>query len=151
MTFLVSHLWILYLLAVALAGITFAVMDKPGFEILASVGYAAIPDFIAAVGIWFLQKGYLIPAGIVAVLCCVATVLAFWLFWNGGIGHTHEPSKMAGVAAGILCVIAVVLCCVTFAGDLPQILVTSCCLCGMISVAYGCGYVVAFAKGMGGP
>ena len=62
MTFLISHLWLLYLLAVALAGSAFAVMDKPGVEILASAGYAAIPDFIAAVGIWLLRKGYMIPA-----------------------------------------------------------------------------------------
>ena len=151
MTYLVSHLWLLYLLSILLAGIVLAVIDKPGVDMLTSAAYAAIPDLIALSGLWCFQKGHMLPAVIVAVLCCVVVAAAIWLFWVGSIRHDHLPSKLAGIAAGILCIMAVVLCCVSFAGDLPKILLTSCCLCGMVGVAYSCGYLTAFARGMGGP
>ena len=93
----------------------------------------------------------MIPAVIDAVLCCIAFAAAVLLFFVTAKSSTyaHIPSIVFGIITGILCVASYILCCATFAGNTPQIILTSCCLCGMISVAYIVGYLTAFGKGMG--
>lgn len=154
MTYLISHLWLLYLLSLVLAGIAYTVIDihapHPVYCLEAAV-YAAIPDLIAVFGLWCFKKEHMIPAIIIAVLSCVATGAAVWLFWTESKIHDHFSVKAEGIAAGILCIIALILCSISFAGNLAQILLTSCCLCGMISVACIFGYLIAFARGMGSP
>ena len=154
MIYLVSHLWLLYPLSLVLAVIAYTVIDIHAIHpvcCLESAVYAAIPDLIAVSGLWCYNKEHVIPAIIIAILCCAATGAAVWFFWADSKSHDHFPVKVAGIAAVILCIIAVILCSVSFAGNLFQILLTSCCLCGMISIAYIFGYLIAFAKGMGGP
>lgn len=154
MAYLISHLWLLYLLSLILAGIAYAVIDifdlDAGDFILSAV-YAVIPELIAISGIYFYRKGYMIPAVIDAVLCCIATAAAVLLFFvtSKSSTYAHIPSIVFGIITGILCVASCILCCATFAGNASQIILTSCCLCGMISVAYMVGYLTAFGKGMG--
>ncbi|SHM38994.1 hypothetical protein [Ruminococcus flavefaciens] len=156
MAYLVSHLWLLYLLSLILAGIAYAVIDISDLSIgdfILSAIYAAIPELIAISSIYFYRKGYLILAVIVAVLCCIAAAAAVLLFFVTAKSSTyaHIPSIITGIISGILGVVSCILCRFSFAGNTTQIILTSCCLCGMISVAYMIGYLTAFGKGMGGP
>lgn len=156
MAYLISHLWLLYLLSLALAGIAYIVIDIHDLEpvsCLISAFYAAIPELIAVSGLWFFNKGYNILAIIVAVLCCIAVVAAVFLFWADSKSHAYVylPSKVVGIAACILGIVAVIICSISFKDNIPQIILTSCCMCGMISVAYITGYLTAFGKGMGKP
>lgn len=155
MTYLISHLWMLYLLSLILAGIAYAVIDISDLDagdILLSVIYAVIPELIALSGIYFYRKGYMILAAIVAVLCCIAAAAAVLLFFATVKSSTyaHIPSIITGIISGILGVVSCILCRISFAGNTTQIILTSCCLCGMISVAYMVGYLMALGKGMGG-
>ena len=95
MTYLVSHLWLLYLISVVLAGIAYLVIDQPGVDILVSAAYAAIPDLIAVCGLWYFQNGNMIPAVMIAVLCCFAAAAAVWLFWATCKNSNHLPAKAA--------------------------------------------------------
>jgi hypothetical protein len=154
MAYLISHLWLLYLLSLILAGIAYAVIDifdlDAGDFILSAI-YAVIPELIAISGICFYRKGYMIPAVIVAVLCCIAaavTVLLFFVTVKSST-YAHIPSIVTGIISGILGVVSCIFCRISFAGNASQIILTSCCLCGMISVAYIVGYLTAFGKGMG--
>ena len=154
MAYLVSHLWLLYLLSLALAVIAYIVIDIHDLEhicCLISAFYAAIPELIAVSGLWFFSMGYKVPAMIVAVFCCIAAAAAVFMFWADSRSHTHgyPPSKAAGIAAAILGVVSVIFCVISFAGNIPQIILTSCCMCGMISAAYITGYLTAFGNGMG--
>ena len=154
MTYLISHLWLLYLLSLILAGIAYAVIDifdLDAGDILLSAIYAVIPELIAISGIYFNRKGYIIPAVIVAVLCCIAAAAAVLLFFVTAKSSTyaHIPSIITGIISGILGVVSCILCRISFADNTTQIILTSCCLCGMISVAYMVGYLTAFGKGMG--
>lgn len=155
MAYLISHLWLLYLLSLILAGIAYAVIDISDLSIgdfLLSAIYAAIPELIALSGIYFYRKGYIIPTVIVAVLCCIAAAAAVLLFFvtRRSLTYDHIPSKVCGISAAILGVVSCILCGISYAGNTTQIILTSCCLCGMISVAYMVGYLTAFGKGMGG-
>ncbi|WP_303818965.1 hypothetical protein [Ruminococcus flavefaciens] len=154
MAYLVSHLWLLYLLSLILAGIAYAVIDISDLDagdIILSAIYAVIPELIALSGIYFLRKGYMIPAVIIAVLCCIAVAAAVLLFFVTAKSSTyaHIPSIITGIISGILDVVSCILCRISFTGNTTQIILTSCCLCGMISVAYMVGYLTAFGKGMG--
>jgi hypothetical protein len=155
MAYLISHLWLLYLLSLILAGIAYAVIDISDLaigDILLSTIYAAIPELIAVSGIYFYRKGLIIPAVIAAVLCSIAAAAAVLLFFVTVKSSTyaHIPSIITGIISGILGVVSCILCRTSFAGNTSQIILTSCCLCGMISVAYMVGYLTAFGKGMGG-
>ena len=154
MTYLVSHLWLLFLLSLVMSVIAYTVIDihdPDPVNCLVAAAYAAIPNFIAVFGLWCFQKKHILPAIIIAILSCAATGAAVWLFLADSKSHDHLPVKVTGIASVILCIIVLILCSVSFAGNLPQILLTSCCFCSMISVAYLFGYLTAFAKGMGGP
>jgi hypothetical protein len=156
MAYLISHLWLLYLLSLILAGIAYTVIDISDLDagdILLSAIYAVIPELIAISGIYFYRKGYIIPAVIVAVLCCIAAAAAVLLFFVTAKSSTyaHIPSIITGIISGILGAVSCILCRISFTGNTKQIILTSCCLCGMISVAYMVGYLTAFGKGMGGP
>ncbi len=156
MAYLISHLWLLYLLSLILSGTAYAVIDISDLAIgdfLLSAIYAVIPELIAVSGIYFYRKGYMIPAAIVAVLCCIAVAAAVLLFFVTAKSstYTHIPSIITGIISGIVGVVSCILCRISFAGNTTQIILTSCCLCGMISVAYMVGYLTAFGKGMGGP
>lgn len=154
MTYLFSHLWLMYLLSLIITSIAYAVIDIYNIDagdILLSAIYAAFPELIAISGIYFYQKGHMISAVIVAILSCILSAAAVWLFLTTAKNSTyaHIPSIVFGIITGILCVASCILCCATFAGNASQIILTSCCLCGMISVAYIVGYLTAFGKGMG--
>lgn len=154
MAYLVSHLWLLYLLSLILAGIAYAVIDISDFDagdFILSAIYAAIPELIALSGLLLFRKGYIIPAVIAAVLCCITAAAAVLLFFVTAKSSTyaHIPSIITGIISGILGVVSCILCRISFAGNTTQIILTSCCLCGMISVAYMAGYLTAFGKGMG--
>ena len=154
MNYLTSHTWLLYLLSLLLAVITYTVIDIPEFKApfcLTAAAYAAVPDLIAVSGIRFYQKGHMIPAIIISLLCCIAFAAAVLLFLADCRAHDFLPAKAVGICAGVLCILTTLLCCISFAGDPRRIVITSCCLCGMVSTAYITGYLTAFAKGLGGP
>jgi hypothetical protein len=53
--------------------------------------------------------------------------------------HFNAPAETKAI-------ITLILCCISFAGNLSRIFLTSCCFCGMICVVF-----TVFAKGMGSP
>lgn len=147
MKFLISNLWLLYLAALVLAGIMYAVIDRPLFELkycILTAAFAAVPDLIALSGIRLFQKGNMIPAVIIAMLCVAAVITAGVIcFANAGYG----PAGTAGIAAAVLGVLSVILCCVSFSGDPKRIILTACCLCGMLGVNYITGFLAALIMG----
>lgn len=156
MTYLLSHLWLLYLLVLLLAAIEYAVIGKPSFDAascLYAAMFAAVPELIAVSGIYFCQRGNMLPAFLIAGLCCLTFAAAVWLFRAESKyrAYPHLPARAAGIASLLLCVLSVILCGISCAGDLTQIIVTACCLCGMIGAAYITGYLTAFGSGMGKP
>ena len=154
MNYIDSHLWLLYLISLVLASLAYTVIDIHSLDPVCCVeaaGYAAVPDIIVVFGLWLLKREHMIPATIIAVLCCLVTAFAVWIFWADSKSNDIFSVKLTAIVAGIMCIIAFILCFVCFAGNLSKILLTSCCLCGMISIAYIFGYLIAFAKGMGGP
>ena len=147
MKLLISNLWLLYLSALVLAGVMYAVIDKPLFEMkycFLTAAFAAVPDLIALSGIRLLQKGHMIPAIIIAVLC-FAAVMTAGLICVANAGYV--PAGTAGIAAAVLGVLSVILCCVAFSGDPKRIVLTACCLCGMLGLNYITGFLVALTKG----
>ncbi len=64
MLFLLSHIWLPYVFALALICIAFF-FDLGGIEVLL---YTAIVNLIPVLGLWCIRRGYLIPAVIIAVL-----------------------------------------------------------------------------------
>ena len=147
MKLLISNLWLLFLLAVFLAGISYAVIDKPLFEakycFLTAV-FAAIPDLIAISGIWFTRKSCTVPAIVIAVLCCAAVITAALLFFTNS---DFAPARTAGIAAGLLGVLSVILCIAAFSGNTKQIVLYACCLCGILGINYVTGFLVALITG----
>lgn len=130
MTYLFSHLWLMYLLSLIITSIAYAVIDIYNIDagdILLSAIYAAFPELIAISGIYFYRKGYIIPAVIVAALCCIVTAAAVLLFFVTAKSSTyaHIPSIITGIISGILGAVSCILCRISFTGNTSQIILTS--------------------------
>ena len=130
MTYLFSHLWLMYLLSLILAGIAYAVIDIYNIDagdILLSAIYAAFPELIAISGIYFYQKGHMISAVIVAILSCILSAAAVLLFFVTAKSSTyaHIPSIITGIISGILGAVSCILCRISFTGNTSQIILTS--------------------------
>ena len=152
MKFLVNNLWLLYLLSLVLAGGAYAVIGKPFFDwkyCFITAACAALPNLIAVSGIWFFRKGYMIFAVIAAVLCFAAVLAAGFLICSEFQGF-YSPARCAGIAAVLLGILSVILCCAAFSGNTKQIILTACCLCGMLSADYITGYIAAYAAELAG-
>ena len=74
MLFLLSHLWLPYVLALALIFIALF-FNLGSLDILL---YAAALNLAPVLGLWCIRSGYMIPAVIIAVLCLAALLLALW-------------------------------------------------------------------------
>ena len=146
MPFLLSHIWLPYLLALALIFLAFF-FDLGSIEILL---YTAVVNLIPLLGLWCIRRGYLIPAVIIAILCCAALLFALWGIREAVIAY-DKKMKAAGVVIGLIAVISTVLCCISSAGQTLQTVLAVCCLFGMLCVVYIFWWFSEFGKGIGSP
>ena len=146
MPFLLSHIWLPYLLALALIFLAFF-FDLGSIEILL---YTAVVNLIPLLGLWCIRRGYLIPAVIIAILCCAVLLFALWGIREAVIAY-DKKMKAAGAVIGLIAVIRTVLCCISSAGQTLQTVLAVCCLFGMLSVVYIFWWFSEFGKGMGSP
>ena len=144
MPFLSSHIWLPYVLALALICIAFF-FKLGSIEVLL---YAALLNLIPVLGLWCIRQGYLIPAVIIAILCCAVLLLAAWGV-REAVKAYDKKMKAAGAVIGLIVVISTVLCCISSAGQAMQTFLAVCCLFGMLSVVYIFWWFSEFGKGMG--
>ena len=144
MPFLLSHIWLPYLLALALIFLAFF-FKLGSIEVLL---YAALLNLIPVLGLWCICRGYWIPAVIIAILCCAVLLLAAWGV-REAVKAYDKKMKAAGAVIGLIAVISTVLCCISSAGQTLQTVLAVCCLFGMLSVVYIFWWFSEFGKGMG--
>ena len=146
MSFLLSHIWLPYLLALALIFLAFF-FDLGGIEVLL---YAALLNLIPVLGLWCIRRGYMIPAVIIAILCCAVLLLAAWGI-REAVKAYDKKMKAAGAVIGLIAVISTILCCISSSGQILQTVLAVCCLFGMLGVVYIFWWFSEFGKGMGSP
>lgn len=146
MSFLLSHIWLPYLLALALIFLAFF-FDLGGIEVLL---YAALLNLIPVLGLWCIRRGYMIPAVIIAILCCAVLLLAAWSI-REAVKAYDKKMKAAGAVIGLIAVISTILCCISSSGQILQTVLAVCCLFGMLGVVYIFWWFSEFGKGMGSP
>ena len=144
MLFLLSHLWLPYVLALALIFIALF-FNLGSLDILL---YAAALNLAPVLGLWCIRSGYMIPAVIIAVLCLAALLLALWGIREAII--TYDKKMKAGAAViGMIAVISTLFCCFSSGGQITQTVLAVSCLLGMLSVVYIFWWFSEFGKGMG--
>lgn len=146
MSFLLSHIWLPYLLALALIFLAFF-LDLGGIEVLL---YTAVVNLIPVLGLWCIRRGYMIPAVIIAILCCAVLLLAAWGI-REAVKAYDKKMKAAGAVIGLIAVISTILCCISSSGQILQTVLAVCCLFGMLGVVYIFWWFSKFGKGMGSP
>ncbi len=146
MSFLLSHIWLPYLLALALIFLAFF-FDLGGIEVLL---YTAVVNLIPVLGLWCIRRGYMIPAVIIAILCCAVLLLAAWGI-REAVKAYDKKMKAAGAVIGLIAVISTILCCISSSGQILQTVLAVCCLFGMLGVVYIFWWFSEFGKGMGSP
>ena len=146
MLFLLSHLWLPYVLSLALICIAFFFrLGSP--EILL---YAAALNLVPVLGLWCIRSGYMIPAVIIAVLCLAVLLLAVRGIREAG--KTSDKKLKAGAAViGMIAAVSTLLCCFSSGRQIMQTVLTVSCLYGMLSVVYIFWWFSEFGKGMGSP
>ena len=146
MLFLLSHLWLPYLLSLTLIFIAFF-FKLGSLEVLL---YAAILNLVPVLGLWCIRSDYMIPAVIISFLCLAVLLLAIW-----GIREaikTCDIKMKAGAAViGIIAVISTLFCCFSSGGQIMQTVLAVSCLLGMLSVIYIFWWFSGLGKGMGSP
>lgn len=146
MLFLFSHLWLPYVLSLAL--ILIALLFGLGSpEVLL---YAAVGNLIPLLGLWCIRSGYMLPAVIIAVLCCAVLFAAAWGFRKAAACCDRKMTA-CGALSVVIAVIITVLCCFSSGGQIMQTVLAVCCLSGMLSVVYILWWLSEFGKGMGSP
>ena len=146
MLFLFSHLWLPYVLSLAL--ILIALLFGLGSpEVLL---YAAIGNLVPLLGLWCIRSGYMLPAVIIAVLCCAVLFAAAWGFRKAAACCDRKMTA-CGALLVVIAVIITVLCCFSSGGQIMQTVLAVCCLSGMLSVVYILWQLSEFGKGMGSP
>ena len=144
MLFLLSHLWLPYVLSLALIFIAFF-FKLGSLDILL---YAAALNLVPVLGLWCIRSGYMIPAVIIAVLCLAVLLFAAWGIMEAV--KTYDKKMKAGAAViGIIAVISTLLCCFSSGGQIMQTVLAVSCLLGMLSVVYIFWWFSEFGKGMG--
>ena len=146
MSFLLSHIWLPYVLALVLIFIAFF-FNLGSLDVLL---YAAAFDLVPVLGLWCICRGYMIPSVIIAVLCLAVLLLAAWGVREAIV--TYDKKMKAGAA--VLAVIALsgtLPCCFSSDGQIMQTVLAVSCLYGMLSVVYIFWWFSEFGKGMGSP
>ena len=146
MLFLLSNLWLLYLISLGLMFVVILIVDHGGIDALIA---AAVLELIPILGLWCVRSGYMVPAVVIAVLCCIAglagaLVLLLAIF-------TLELKMIAG---GIITVVSVFLsvsdCAKVFPEQNLQAFLTAACISGMLGVIFVLWYLMDLGKGMSG-
>ena len=146
MLFLLSHLWLPYVLSLALIFIAFFFhLGSP--EVLL---YAAALNLVPMLGLWCIRSGYMIPAFIIAVLCLAVLLLAVWGI-REAVKTCDKKMKAGAAVIGMIAAISTLLCCFSSGGQIMQTVLTVSCLFGMLSVIYVFWWFSELGRGMGSP
>jgi hypothetical protein len=146
MLFLLSNLWLLYLISLVLMFVVILIVDHGSIDALIA---AAVLELIPILGLWCTRSGYMVPAVVIAVLCCIAglagaLVLLLALF-------TLELKMIAG---GIIAVVSALLATSDFTKVFPelnlQIFLITACVSGMLGIIFVLWYFMELGKGMSG-
>lgn len=146
MHFLLSHIWLPYLLALLLIFIAFF-FRLGSLEVLL---FAAAFDLVPVPGFWCIRRGHMIPAVILAVLCLAALLPAAWGV-REAIRAYDKKLKAGAAVLGAVAFIVTLLCGVSSGGQVLQTVLAVCCLYGMLSVVYTFWWFSELGKGMGSP
>ncbi|MCR5305196.1 MAG: hypothetical protein K6E36_01660 [Oscillospiraceae bacterium] len=146
MLFLLSHIWLPYVLALALIFIAFF-FRLGSLEVLL---YAAAFELVPVLGLWCIRRGYMIPAVIIAVLCLAALLLAAWGV-REAIRAYDKKLKAGAAVLGAIAFTGTLLCGVSSGGQVLRTVLAVCCLYGMLSVVYIFWWFSELGKGMGSP
>lgn len=139
MLYLLSHLWLIYLIALLLMVLGALILQYRPVGFL----YAAASELVPLLGLWCVRRGYLIPAGIIAVLCVIAWILGVRLF----VQTVYvKPLFAEGIAAAALCVLSVTFSFRAFPGEIVPALMNAACLCGMLAVVFAVCFVTQYFR-----
>ena len=92
MLFLLSNLWLLYLISLVLMFVVILIVDHGGIDALIA---AAVLELIPILGLWCTRSGYMVPAVVIAVLCCIAGLAGGGGAHQGGFLE-RVPSRLPG-------------------------------------------------------
>ncbi len=146
MLFLLSHIWLPYVLALVLIFIAFF-FRLGSLEVLL---YAAAFELVPVLGLWCIRHGYMIPAVIISVLCLAALLLAAWGV-REAIRAYDKKLKAGAAVLGAIAFTGTLLCGVSSGGQVLRTVLAVCCLYGMLSVVYIFWWFSELGKGMGSP
>ena len=146
MLFLLSHIWLPYVLAPVLIFIAFF-FRLGSLEVLL---YAAVFDLVPVLGLWCIRRGYMIPAVIISVLCLAALLIAAWGV-KEAIRAYDKKLKAGAAVLGAIVFAGTLLCGVSSGGQVLRTVLAVCCLYGMLSVVYIFWWFSELGKGMGSP
>ncbi len=146
MLFLLSHIWLPYVLALVLIFIAFF-FRLGSLEVLL---YAAAFELVPVLGLWCIRRMYMIPAVIIAVLCLAALLLAAWGV-REAIRAYDKKLKAGAAVPGAIAFTGTLLCGVSSGGQVLRTVLAVCCLYGMLSVVYIFWWFSELGKGMGSP
>ena len=146
MSFLLSHIWLPYVLALALMFIALF-FNLGSFDVFL---YAAALELVPVLGLWCIRRGFMIPAIIVAVLCLAVFLMAAWGVREAIVAY-DKKMKAGAAVLGAIAFTGTVLCGVSSGGQVLQTVLAVCCLYGMLSMVYIFWWFSEFGKGMGSP
>lgn len=146
MLFLLSHLWLLYLISLILMFGVVLIVDHGGCDALL---YHAVLEVIPVAGLWCVRRGYTIPAFVIAVICCIA-VLAAVLVLLLSIITLELKMAAGGIISAVLIYLAVSDCVKAFPAQNVQIFLIAACIGGMLGIIYVLWYFMELGKGMSG-
>ena len=146
MLFLLSNLWLPYLMSLVLMFVVVLIVDHGGCDALL---FAVVLELIPVLGLWCVRSGYRIPAVIIAVLCCIAG-LAGGLVLLVSIFTLELKMIIGGVIAVVSVFIAVSDTAKAFPAQNMQIFLISACVSGMLGILLVLWYLMELGKGMSG-
>ena len=143
MTYLLSHIWLPYVLALVLmiAGFFFKLGSADTFL------YTVVLNLVPELGLWCIRCGHIIPAVVIAVICCGVLLLAAWGFIQA-LTSFDKKLTISGILLGLTAVILAVFCGFSADGQILQTVVVVCCLYGMLSLIYVLWWFSELGTGM---
>lgn len=139
MLFLLSHLWLLYLISLLLMAVGALILRYYPVGFL----YAAAAELVPLLGLWCVRQGYLIPAGIISVICVLAWIAGVLLFVQT---VSAPPLFWEGAALEVLSVLSVIQCLRTFPGETVPALMYAACICGMLTIVLTVCFMTRYFK-----
>ena len=143
MNLFLSHIWVPYVITVILTVI--ALFFKLGSSEM--LFYPALLNIVPVLGLWFIRTDRIVPAFIIAFLCCFLFIPAVTAF-RKAVRSNDKKLIRGGAVIGSILVLCTALCCISSSAHFLQNSLTVCCVTGMLSTVYISWWAGEFGKGM---